>query len=207
MNLLLAFVRKTVVGGLLFLVPVTILAIVIGRIFSALEPITDQFAGQVLGPDALGPVGRLLAVLACLIAASFVAGLLASTIVGQKVMEFLEASLLRRVPGYAMVKNMAAESAANLARIESSSQVKAVYVKSGEGWQLGFVTDKVDEDLYSVFLPDAPTPTSGQLLYLSADNMVESGMSIADAMQALSQLGVSRAQRSNRSRVKQDVEE
>jgi len=194
MSLLLAFVRKTVVGGLLFLVPVTILAIVIGRMFSTLEPITEQFAGEVLGPDALGPIARLLTVLICLIAISFGAGLLASTIVGQKVMEFLEASLLNRVPGYAMVKNMAVESAANLARIESSSQVKAVYVKSGEGWQLGFVTDKVNQDLYAVFLPDAPTPTSGQLLYLSADNMVESGMSIADAMKALSQLGIRRAQ-------------
>lgn len=198
MNLLLAFVKKTVVGGLLFLVPVTILALVIGKLLNTLEPITEQFAGQVLGPDTLGPIGRLTAVFICLIAVSFVAGLVASTIVGQKILEVLEASLLSRVPGYAMVKNMAADSAANLARIESSSHVKAVYVKSGEGWQLGFVTDRVNQDLYAVFLPDAPNPTSGQLVYLSGEAMVESGMSIGDAMQALSQLGVRRAQRSSR---------
>jgi len=195
MRFLADFLKQTLVGGLLFLVPVAVVVIILEKVVSTLRPPAEEIVERVVGPGILGPFGLVLVLCLALLVLSFVAGLLASTIVGRKAVDSLEAMVLNRVPGYVMVKGMAADAAGNLSRIETSGGIRVVYVKDGDGWKIGFVTDRIDENRYAVFLPDAPTPSSGELVFLSADQFVESGLNIKDAIQCLARLGVRNGQR------------
>ena len=124
-----------------------------------------------------------------LIAVAFVLGLLASTIVGHKAVDWLERMVLNHVPGYSIVKSAAVDAAQNLGKIETSGHAKAVYVRSGDGWQIGFVMEKIDENMYAIFTPDAPTPSSGPLILVTADQFVESNLTTSEALDFLLRLG------------------
>jgi uncharacterized membrane protein len=184
------FVKKTVVGGLLFLIPVVAIVYLVGKLVNALRPVGHSISNQMLGTGAIGPLWMTLIVSLLLLAVSFLAGLIASTVIGQRTTDWLEAKLLSRVPGYSMIKNMAADAADNIARIEAGRRVKVVYVRVEEGWRLGFVTDQVSDNLYAVFLPDAPSAFSGELLFSPREQFVDSDFTIPEAMKCLARLGV-----------------
>src|SRR5260370_31494210 len=100
------FIRRTTIGGALFLVPIAVIAIVVGKIVGIIRPAAERVAG-LLGPTELGPFLLVILTVLALAALAFVAGLLASTIVGQALVEWLEATVLNHVPGYAIVKSAA----------------------------------------------------------------------------------------------------
>jgi uncharacterized membrane protein len=190
MPILIDFMKKTVLGGLLFLIPLAAVDFLVGKLVGTLSPVAHDLSDRMLGTEAIGPVMMTIALCLVLLALCFVAGLVAATVVGRKTTDWLEATLLSRVPGYAMVKNMAADAADNLARIEGGGRVKVVYVKVDEGWRLGFVTDQVSETLYAVFLPDAPSAFSGELQFLGREQFVDTDFTISEAIKCLARLGV-----------------
>lgn len=53
----------------------------------------------------------------------------------------------------------------------------------------GVVHDVVDKELYSVFIPTTPNPTSGFLLYLSPDEITLLDMSVEEAMKLIISAG------------------
>jgi uncharacterized membrane protein len=189
MPLFVRFIKKTVIGGIFFLVPIGAIIFVVGNVVSFMHPIAAQIAG-ILGPAELGPFLMVAIIVLALVAVSFVSGLLASSIVGHNVFDWLERMVLNRVPGYSIVKNAADSAAMSLGQIKASGPAKAVYLRSGEGWQIGFVMEKIDEDICAILTPDAPTPTSGPLILVASDQFVESDLTVNEAMGFLMRLGV-----------------
>lgn len=182
------FFRDTFVAGLLLLVPITVLLLLVGRIITWLTPIAEEVA-VLLGERRFGPIVLGAITLAALLVSAFVLGLVASTLIGHRLVDFLERGLLNRLPGYSLVKSAAADAARHIGRIEKPGGSKPVFVKVGDGWQLGFLMEQLDEDLFAVFTPDAPTPANGPLLLLPADQFVESSMTTAEAIDFMLRLG------------------
>ena len=107
MKRLLNFLRATLVGGLLFLVPVIVLVAVVGKALEVAHKLTDPLAERL--PFAADDTPILLAsVLLALVC--FVMGLLAMTRPARIVVAWLETSFLSKIPGYVFLKG-AGESA------------------------------------------------------------------------------------------------
>ena len=183
------FVKTTVVGGIVFLVPLILLILVLKHAMA--------FAGKIAGPIAAAfPEHRIAGVtVATIIAAlvllllSFLAGLFARTHVGRDLARWLEDSLLGNLPQYRMVKTMAE----GLAQVEDGQNLRPALVSIEGGWQLGYLLEEVRAGWVAVFLPQSPTPMSGSVMYMPAERVRLLDMPIGEAVLLVKRLGAGSA--------------
>lgn len=130
----------------------------------------------------------ILAVLV-LILFSLFAGLVARTNAGKRVMRRCENSLLGGLPQYQLVKSMAE----GLAHVENADSVTPALVSIEGGWQIGYLLEPLENGWVTVFLPQAPTPMSGNVMYLPADRARPLGITMVQAMAIVKHIGVGSA--------------
>ena len=127
----------------------------------------------------------LLSVL-ILVVVSFAAGLAARTYSGEHITRWFEGSLLGRLPQYQIVKSMAE----GLTRLENANGIKPALVSIEGGWQIGFMLERLENGWVSVFLPQAPTPMSGNVMYFPADRIRPLDITMVAAMSIIKRIGV-----------------
>ena len=184
-----AFLKATIVGGILFLLPLAIVLMILGYALGLAaklaKPISDQLDLQQLGDLAgIGIVTILSALLLVLVA--FAAGIAARTYLGERITRWFEGSLLGRLPQYQMLKSMAE----GLAQLESAEGIKPALISIEGGWQIGYLLEPLENGWLSVFLPQAPTPMSGNVMYFPADRVRPLDMTMVEAMSIIKRIGV-----------------
>lgn len=184
-----AFLKTTIVGGVLFLLPLTLVLFILGqalRVVSNLaKPISnalhlDQLS-DVVGIGSVTVIGVLL-----LLLVSFVAGIVARTAIGGRISGWFEGSLLGGIPQYRMVKSMAE----GLVQIESNVGIRPALISIEGGWQIGYTLEVLENGWLAVFLPQAPTPMSGNVMYFHADRVRPLGITMVQAMAIVKRIGV-----------------
>jgi hypothetical protein len=70
-------------------------------------------------------------------------------------------------PDLRLVKSVAE----GLAQIENAEDLKPVLVNIEDGWQIGYLLETLQKGWVTVFLPQAPTPMSGNVMYLPAERV------------------------------------
>jgi hypothetical protein len=96
-----------------------------------------------------------------------------------------ESSFLGRLPHYQVIKSMAE----GLAHIENASGLKPALVSIEDGWQIGYLLEKLENDWVAVFLPQAPTPMSGNIMYLPSNRVRLLGITMVEAMSLVKSIG------------------
>ena len=187
------FFKTTIVGGVLFLLPLGLVLFILGyalRLATGVaQPISkalhlDQL-GEVAGMGITTVVGVLLLVLV-----SFAAGIGARTSIGGRISGWFEDSLLRALPQYQMLKSMAE----GLAQIEGDTGIRPALISIEDGWQIGYILEVLENGWLAVFLPQAPTPMSGNVMYLEADRVRPLGITMVQAMGIVKRIGVGSGQ-------------
>lgn len=187
------FVKTTIVGGVLFLLPVALLLIVLShamRIASKVAvPISKGLQLDTLG-NVIGASAATIVAVLVLIVVSFAAGLVGRTDLGTRMSQWLENSILGGLPQYQMVRSMAE----GLAQVEKAEGVKPALVNIEDGWQIGYLLESLDNGWVAVFLPQAPTPMSGNVMYLPAERVKVLDISMVQAMAIVKRIGVGSAE-------------
>jgi uncharacterized membrane protein len=187
------FLKTTIVGGVLFLLPLGLVLFILGyalRLATGVaQPISkalhlDQL-GEVAGMGITTVVGVLVLVLV-----SFAAGIGARTSIGGRISGWFEDSLLRALPQYQMLKSMAE----GLAQIEGDTGIRPALISIEDGWQIGYILEVLENGWLAVFLPQAPTPMSGNVMYLEADRVRPLGITMVQAMGIVKRIGVGSGQ-------------
>ena len=163
MKTLTQFVRTTIVGGLFFLAPIVVLIVILAKAFDFAKKSLNAVlvhvpAAAELSAGAATALSITIVLLVCLLA-----GLVAHTVIAERLVNALEFSLLSKIPGYDYLKQESA-SALGVAEI---AELPVVFVPMEGGWQLGVQTEALSEGLVSIFVPGAPDPHSGSVLFLS----------------------------------------
>jgi uncharacterized membrane protein len=183
------FLKTTLVGGLLFLVPAILLAMVLrhalGWAGKVAVPIAEKLPGTAIAGVGLATIVAAL----LLLLVAFLAGLVARTGPGRRVTRWFEDSLLGSLPQYRMVKTMAE----GLAQVEDSTAIQPALINLEGGWQLGYVLEEVRTGWVAVFLPQSPTPMSGNVMYLPVERVREIDLPIGEAMLLVKRMGVGSA--------------
>jgi uncharacterized membrane protein len=127
-------------------------------------------------------------VLLVLVCVCFLVGAVVRTRLGKWLYGLIEARLLRRAPGYSMIKETANHilgenrkspfSSVALARIFGNDTLVSV-----------FVTDTHADGSYTVFMPTGPNPTSGNIYHLKAENVYPVDVPVEDAMRSIISCG------------------
>jgi uncharacterized membrane protein len=137
--------------------------------------------------DTVAGIGAVtvIAVL-ILVSISFVAGIIAGTNVGKRVTLWFEDSILGGLPQYQMVKSIAE----GLAQVENATGLKPALVSIEDGWQIGYLLEALDNGWVTVFLPQAPTPMSGNVMYLPQERVRPLDITMVQAMSIVKRIGV-----------------
>jgi uncharacterized membrane protein len=186
MNSIKSFLKATLVGGLMFLVPVVLVALVLRHAL--------QFAGKIAQPIAAAlPVSHLggvaiatIIAVAILLCVALLAGLLSRTGPGRRITHWFEESILGGMPQYRMVKSLAE----GLTQLETGSGMQPVLMRGDEGWMLGYQMEELPDGWRVIFLPASPTPMSGNVMYVEATRVKPLDLSMRDAMQLVKRLGI-----------------
>ncbi len=184
--------KTTIIGGVSFLLPLAlvlfILSYALRLVKRVAEPISHSFHLDQLGSVAGMGAATVLSIVA-LVLISFVAGVVARTAGGKRITHWSETSLLGRLPHYQIVKSMAE----GLAHIESASGLKPALANIEDAWQIGYQLERLENDWVAVFLPQAPTPMSGNIMYLPTNRVRPLGITMVQAMSIVKAIGVGSA--------------
>jgi uncharacterized membrane protein len=160
-------IRTTLIGGFLFLIPLVLVVVVLGKAFEIMKVVATPLSKlvpveSVAGFAKVEVLTALVLILSCLLV-----GMLARSPWGQKVNAKLDEMLLHIVPGYAWVKGMTGGI-----RDEDAEEVlKPVLVQFDDQSQLAFEVDRASDGLVAVFLPGSPDPRSGTVSFVAANRI------------------------------------
>jgi len=185
MKSLTAFLKATIVGGALYLVPIVLILVVLGKV----QAVTVKLVAPITAALELRDVGgiglaRLLGI-ALIILACFAAGLFARTRVAQQFVGWLERAILSNLPGYSMISTLGADAVG-----AGHSDVKVVLARIEDAWQLALLVERVDATHAAVFVPGAPDPKSGSVYLLTNDRLKVVDVPLHEAMKCIKGLGV-----------------
>ena len=179
------FIGTTILGGVLFLTPIVVLALILSKAYDfarrGLKPVAALIPDRV----ASGPTMSAILAIAVLALVCFLAGLLARTLLAQKFVGGLEAAVLSKVPGYEYIK----QAGTSVLGVSESSEHPVVLVQIGDAWRIGVQTDIGEDGLVAVFVPNSPNPMSGSVFLVAAQRVRPADAPLALAMACLRRCG------------------
>ena len=93
---------------------------------------------------------------------------------------------LLAIPGYAFVK--AHTDSMKLGQAEAKS-MQPVMVRFDDNSQIGFEIERLDNGQVVIYLPGAPDPWSGRVVYFHTDRVKKLELSVSEAINNVSRLG------------------
>src|SRR5262245_60824268 len=178
--------RATAVGGLLFLLPLMLVALLLGHAVHLAGMVTKPISNFLTLDKLIGSGGEEAIAVVGLVGISVAAGLVARTRFGRRISRGVEHSFLGGLPQYQMMKSMAG----GLAQVEGAEGVGTALVSIEDGWQLGYLLEPLHQGWVAVFLPQAPTPMSGNIMYLPAERVRPLDITMAQAMVIVKHMGI-----------------
>jgi uncharacterized membrane protein len=189
--------RNNLFAGLLVIAPIGVTVYAFNALFESIDAILGPRLSDLLVrafPEfvreripGLGIAATLLII--------FVTGSLARSYVGTQLVKVWE-MFIAKVPVFGTI-NMAAKQV--MAAIAPSSgggfrRVVLVHIDDPDSYVIGFVTGSIKtmdgEDRKNVFIPTAPNPTTGMLALMRAEQLIESDLSVEEAMRLIVSAGL-----------------
>lgn len=160
------FLLTTVLGGVLFLVPVVFLAMVLTKAAGFMMVIAKPLSAWV-PVDTVGGIALAnLIAIAAVVLLCFVAGMVARHALAGALVKKLEAKVLMKIPGYSMVKGF-------VGGFDSSQAegLKPVALQLGSAERIAFEIQKLADGRSMVYIPSSPSPWSGITQVLPAEQI------------------------------------
>jgi uncharacterized membrane protein len=155
MKQVIEFIKTTLLGGALIIIPAAAIVFVLAKVARGLKHALDPVA-TALPPGIQFPyMTEVLAV----VAVCFIAGLLIRTRPGRWIGGLIERYLFDRVPGYALAKGLTGRSVSGAM---NQGMIPAL-VEMEEGLVPALIIERHDDGYVTVFVPSPPVPTVGQV--------------------------------------------
>jgi Protein of unknown function (DUF502) len=134
------FLKTTLIGGLLIVVPVYLTVLLLGKVLKGMIALLGPIVA--LFPESLHHFAQIIAI-ALVVVVCFMLGLIARTGLGRRAIAAFEQHVLERMPGFAMVRSV-------VRRVSGSSddaQFQPVLVETDEETLTpGFIVEELDDD-------------------------------------------------------------
>lgn len=168
--------------GLLIVLPFFLLLYLLKLIYEFILEILNPLVVQLPKFTLIGVEFPNLAAITFIILLILATGLLAQrTGFGQSFTKKIEII----IPGYLMLKNVLT------GRLErDESKMKPCLAKIDDGWMFSFIMEKMDDGMYVVFIPDAPSITGGGVYVIHPNFVKPLNISKMDAIKSIMQFGI-----------------
>ena len=185
MKNILQFLRTTLVGGVLFLAPIVVLVIVLGKALALAHQVVDPLAEHIPVHSVIGVRTPMLLAIGVIVLFSFLAGFFARTAAAKRLVSRLETTVLSNVPGYEFLKGMSE----SMLGVEKQEAYPVVLARFDDSWQIGFRIEGPENGLVVVFIPGAPNPQSGSVYFMTPDRITPANLPLGATLKCLKRLG------------------
>jgi len=180
------FLKTTAIGGLLFLLPLIVIGVLIGQVVAMLMTV-NKTLGEIIPDQTPGGMALLiLLAIAIVLLVCFGAGLLARRSLGRRISKGFEKKLMLLFPRYSIFKDQLAGS---IGGDETKPRMKPVLARFDDSLRIGFEMARTDAVLVTVYLPGAPDPWSGSVVFLKNDRVQPLGTEFGDTVGIFEKLG------------------
>jgi uncharacterized membrane protein len=180
------FLKDTLFKGLLFLIPIVVLLLILSKAVAFISKLARPLVAHAGAHSVLGIGFSDLVAVAVLLVITLGAGLIAQTRIGTELNQTLERIILRKMPGYTLLKSMGTGTTG----IDAHPNVSVALASISGMWMLAFVMEEHANGLRTIFVPRAPTPAAGNLYFMNEDQIRRMNVPVATAMKSLMRLGV-----------------
>lgn len=180
------FVKTTLVGGLLVILPVVLIAILIKHGVAAIHPLLDPVISRL--PSGM-PFPRVVALAIeslVVILGCFVIGLAFSTPMGSRVTGIVESRVFSKFPGYVLLRSLTRGAMGE----EEDIHFKVALTEMEGGLVPSFIIEEHPDGRFTVFVPAAPTPTLGAIYIFPRELVHIVDVPFSQAVRCITKLGV-----------------
>ena len=180
-------ILDSLLQGFLILLPLTIILILISIVFNFIFGIVAPLSAA-LDPGSEEPhwfINVLSLAIFCVFI--FLIGLLVRNKVGKVYFKSFEKKYLTKIPLYNLIHQTVYQFV-GLKKLPFSEVVLLDPFRSGT-MMTGFITDQINETLYTIFVPTAPNPTNGNIYHVPKELITFLDVSTQDAMRTVMGMG------------------
>lgn len=179
------FLKTTLIGGLIFLIPFVIIVSVLGKAIKTMIVVARPLE-KMIPLESIGGIAiiHILAIL-LLVFICFLAGLFARSSAGKNAFNWLDSKLIMIIPGYSFIKGFTG----TLEKDECQKVMKPVLAKLDDQTLLGFEIERLSDGQVVVFLPGSPDTTTGTIAYMTEDRIESLDIDFAKTYTILRTLG------------------
>jgi uncharacterized membrane protein len=178
------FIRITIAGGILFLIPVGVIVFIMAKTISFLYDVSRPITARLPFRNVAGVGVNTLMSIILLLLICFVAGIFMKTKLAKRIVQWLEDRVLVYVPGYSYVRARSTDWFSN----EKTYAWKPATIFVDDNEVICFVIDET-EDYCSIFLPSAPVPSSGSICVREKKKVTFLPITVSEAVSMIRQFG------------------
>lgn len=192
------FIRITIAGGILFLIPVGVIVFIIAKTINFLYDLSKPITARLPFRNVAGVGVNTLMSIILLLLICFLAGIFMKTKLAKRMIQWLEDRVLVYVPGYSYIRARSTDFFSS----EKTHAWKPATIFVDDNEVICFVIDE-SEDYCSIFLPSSPVPSSGSICVREKKNVTFLPINVAEAVSMIRQFG--KGASSSVEKVKNDV--
>jgi uncharacterized membrane protein len=178
------FIKTTIIGGLVFMVPIVIVVAIVGKAFRIMRTVAAPLKAYIPTGNIGGIAVANLLVMLAIVLVCFIAGLIAKSGVSKRMYRSLDATLLA-IPGYAFIKGFTDSMSSTE---EAAESFLPVLVRFDDNAQIAFEVERTGDNVV-VYLPGAPNPWSGSVAYFNVERVKRLEMSVSQTVKSLQKIG------------------
>ena len=187
MKRLKKFLKTTVLGGIVVLLPVFLTGFFLHWVFNVvtgfIEPLTKILVIEARVNERLADI----LVIVVIVGICFFVGLVVKTRLGRYIYRVVEKRILKVMPGYTLFRNTIKQFLGQ--KRTPFSRVALVRAFGNETLMTAFVTDEHPNGNFTVFVPSALNPTTGLIFHLEKQYVHLVNASVEETMRSIISCG------------------
>lgn len=160
------FIKSTILGGVIVVLPIAILAFIINWIVNSatdlIQPVTDFLKDNLHLPEFVDVIIIVIAVIIIL----FLLGTFVRVRLGGMLLRYIEGKIFNKAPGYSTIREIIVQLLGTERKPFSSVALAQPF--GSDTLVTAFITEEHADGSYTVFVPNVPNPMSGNIFHLKA---------------------------------------
>jgi uncharacterized membrane protein len=181
------FLRTTLIGGLIFLLPLIVIVAALGHVVRIVLAMAG-FLRETMGIDTASGYAAVVGIaVAAVILLCFAAGTAARWTIGKRLMGFVESRLTMIFPRYAIYKD---QLAGGIGGDFLRGELKPVLATLQDGTaRLALEVERSADGVVAIYFPSAPDSWSGTVAFLPAERVAPVNAEFSVVMATFEKLG------------------
>jgi uncharacterized membrane protein len=180
------FLKTTAIGGLIFLLPLAVIAGLLGYVYNVVMAIYEPLTEYLPVDSATGTAILFLIAVGILVMLCFLCGFLAKRAIARKFSELVEKYLVMAFPKYAIYKDILA---GNIGGDSQTPSLVPVTVQFDDAIRIGYQAGRTERGLVIVYLPGSPDPWTGFVALVEPDRVQSLDLDFGETSAICERLG------------------